>query len=93
MKAAGRMKWKRGKSGEHYPVRISGGLINFKEVQKMMASKNIELRGGGADESPDCYKKLNDVLKYHKDTLRILHRLKPIGVAMAGEDVYDPYKD
>lgn len=93
MKAAGRMKWKRGKRGEHYPVRISGGLINFKEVQKMIASKNIELRGGGADESPDCYKKLDDVLKYHKDTLKILHRLKPIGVAMAGEDVYDPYKD
>ncbi len=57
IKAAGRIKWKKGKKGQHYPVRISGGLINFKEVQKMMAEKGIELRGGGADESPDCYKK------------------------------------
>jgi len=93
MKAAGKMKWKRGKKGEHYPVRITGGLINFKDVRKMMAAKKIELRGGGADESPDCYKNLDDVLKYHKNTLNIIHRLKPIGVAMAGEDVYDPYKD
>lgn len=93
IKAAGRIKWKKGKKGQHYPVRLSGGLINFKDVQKMMAEKGIELRGGGADESPECYKKLDEVLNYHKDSIKILHRLKPIGVAMAGEDVYDPYKD
>lgn len=93
IKAAGRIKWKKGKKGQHYPVRISGGLINFKDVQKMMSEKGIELRGGGADESPDCYKKLDEVLEYHKNSIKILHRLTPIGVAMAGEDVYDPYKD
>jgi len=93
IKAAGRIKWKKGKKGQHYPVRISGGLINFKDVQKMMSEKGIELRGGGADESPDCYKKLDEVLGFHKNSIKILHRLTPIGVAMAGEDVYDPYKD
>jgi tRNA-splicing ligase RtcB len=33
------------------------------------------------------------VLKHHAASVRILHTLKPIGVAMAGEDIFDPYKD
>lgn len=33
------------------------------------------------------------VLDAHGDTIRILHRLQPIGVAMAGPDIYDPFKD
>lgn len=33
------------------------------------------------------------VLDAHKDTIRILHTLTPIGVVMAGKDEYDPYKD
>jgi tRNA-splicing ligase RtcB len=33
------------------------------------------------------------VLAYHGDTIDILHTLKPIGVAMAGRDTFDPYKD
>jgi hypothetical protein len=36
---------------------------------------------------------LPEVLDYHRDSLKILHTLKPIGVAMAGEDEYDPFKD
>jgi tRNA-splicing ligase RtcB len=38
---------------------------------------------------PDAYKRLAD----HGDTIRVLHSLKPIGVAMAGADTFDPYKD
>jgi tRNA-splicing ligase RtcB len=53
----------------------------------------IELRGAGVDESPFCYKRLPEVLAEHQDSVRILHTLKPIGVAMAGKDCYDPYKD
>ena len=34
-----------------------------------------------------------EVIKYHKDTIKVLHYLRPIGVAMAGEDIYDPYID
>jgi tRNA-splicing ligase RtcB len=32
-------------------------------------------------------------LAFHSNTIRILHTLTPLGVAMAGEDVFDPYKD
>ncbi|MFA5087670.1 MAG: RtcB family protein, partial [Candidatus Omnitrophota bacterium] len=51
------------------------------------------LKGAGTDESPHCYKRLPDVLDHHKETIRILHTLSPIGVAMAGEGEFDPYKD
>ena len=48
-------------------------------------------RGGGLDESPHCYKHLQGVLDAHEGTIKILHTLRPIGVAMA--DTEDPYRD
>jgi hypothetical protein len=39
------------------------------------------------------YKRLPDVLAAHGDTIRVKHTLRPLGVAMAGRDVHDPYKD
>jgi tRNA-splicing ligase RtcB len=53
----------------------------------------VELRGAGLDESPDCYKRLGDVLNEHGDSIRIMHTLTPIGVAMAGANEHDPFKD
>ncbi len=53
----------------------------------------IELRGAGVDEAPQVYKKLSDVLKEHAGQVEVEHVLKPIGVAMAGKDVKDPYRD
>jgi tRNA-splicing ligase RtcB len=72
---------------------VSKGVVDFDEVKSEMKKKKIELRGSGADEAPQVYKRLEDVLRYHDGTIKILHKLKPIGVAMAGENVYDPYKD
>jgi tRNA-splicing ligase RtcB len=86
--AAGKRRWKNGRL-----VSSSRGVVNFSAVRNQLRDKGIELRGGGADEAPECYKRLDDVLKYHAGTIRIVHRLRPLGVAMAGEDVYDPYKD
>lgn len=53
----------------------------------------VELRGAGIDESPDCYKRLPDVLAEHAGSIRILETLHPIGVAMAGAHEFDPYRD
>ena len=53
----------------------------------------MELRGAGLDESPHCYKRLDEVLSEHGDSIRILHTLTPVGVAMAGANEFDPYKD
>lgn len=87
-KAAGKVKWIRG-----VPTRVTGGVVDWEAVQEQIYMEGIELRGGGADEAPECYKKLDEVLEYQGDTIRVLHRLRPIGVAMAGLDVVDPYKD
>jgi tRNA-splicing ligase RtcB len=73
--------------------RIRPGAIDFPTVQAELAAKGIELRGGAADEAPGAYKRLDEVLAHHAETVRILHRLIPIGVAMAPAETFDPYKD
>ena len=68
-----------------------------KVTQEMMdgwvRNAHVELRGAGVDESPDCYKRLPEVLAEHADSVRVLHTLNPIGVAMAGKNEFDPFKD
>jgi len=70
------------------PGRITNAMMN-----SWVTESGIELRGAGLDESPDCYKRLPDVLREQGSTIRVLHTLKPLGVAMAGSDEYDPYKE
>jgi len=86
--AAGKKKWIKGK-----PTHVGKGLVDFDAVQERMKKQGIELRGAGADEAPECYKKLDEVLAHQGETINVLHRLQPIGVAMAGSDTFDPYKD
>jgi tRNA-splicing ligase RtcB len=74
-------------------MQVSEGAIDFPAVQAELAGRGIELRGGAADEAPGAYKRLSDVLAQHEGTVRVLHTLRPIGVAMAGADTFDPYKD
>jgi tRNA-splicing ligase RtcB len=33
------------------------------------------------------------VLQEHSHSIRVTHTLQPVGVAMAGENEFDPYKD
>lgn len=73
--------------------RVKEGLIDFGAVRDGLRAARIELRGGAADEAPDAYKRLDSVLAAHGDTIEVLHRLTPIGVAMAAADTFDPYKD
>jgi hypothetical protein len=53
----------------------------------------VQLRGGDVDESPCVYRKLEDVLAAQGDTIAIRHRLRPVGVVMAGANTFDPFKD
>ena len=86
--AAGKKRWIQGK-----PTLISKGKVDFDLVKDTMKENKIELRGAGADEAPECYKKLEDVLRFQSDSINILFNLHPIGVAMAGSETFDPYKD
>lgn len=74
-------------------VRVSAGLINEDAMRADMKERGIHLFGSGADEAPACYKRLDEVLSYHADSVQIEHRLAPIIVCMAGGSVRDPYKD
>jgi len=72
---------------------VKPGLVDWPAVQARLREQGIVLVGGGADEAPEVYKRLPDVLAAHADTIRVKHTLRPLGVAMAGRDVVDPYKD
>jgi tRNA-splicing ligase RtcB len=74
-------------------IREVEGAIDWSLVERELRELGIELRGANAEEAPLAYKNLDDVLEYHRGTVRILHELTPIGVAMAPGDVVDPYKD
>lgn len=74
-------------------VRVSPGLIDEDAMRADMKERGIHLFGSGADEAPACYKRLDEVLSYHSDSVQVEHRLTPIIVCMAGNDVRDPYKD
>lgn len=73
--------------------RISEGAISRDMMMDWIRERGVTLRGAGTDESPHCYKRLPEVLAAHSDSVRVLHTLTPIGVAMAGENEFDPYKD
>ncbi|MEQ1823287.1 MAG: RtcB family protein [Fimbriimonadaceae bacterium] len=70
-----------------------GGAVTREMMHDWIREKGVTLRGAGTDESPHCYKRLPEVLAHHAGTIKVLHTLTPIGVAMAGENEFDPYKD
>jgi tRNA-splicing ligase RtcB len=67
--------------------------VNFRAVQDRLRARGTVLRGAGADEAPEVYRRLEDVLAPHAGTIEIEHTLHPRIVVMAGADVVDPYKD
>ncbi|MGB2591622.1 MAG: RtcB family protein [Candidatus Acidiferrum sp.] len=69
------------------------GKVTQEMMNAWLKRGKVELRGAGLDESPDCYKRLPEVLAEHGSSIRILHTLTPVGVAMAGANEFDPYKD
>jgi tRNA-splicing ligase RtcB len=73
--------------------RVSAGFVNFTAVKRDIAGRGIVLRGGGADEAPQVYRRLRDVLACHERTIKVEEILTPRVVVMAGSDVDDPYQD
>jgi tRNA-splicing ligase RtcB len=83
----------RGKTDRKTGQVLRPGKVTPEMMQAWLKKANVELRGAGLDESPDCYKRLPEVLAHHGNSIRILHTLTPVGVAMAGANEFDPYKD
>jgi tRNA-splicing ligase RtcB len=82
----------RGKRCRKTGKQLTEGLVRREEHEAYMQRAGVEVRGGDLDESPFAYKRIEEVLQAHQETIKIIHTLKPIGVCMA-DDIIDPYKD
>ncbi|CAA2136988.1 RNA-splicing ligase RtcB [Hyphomicrobium sp. ghe19] len=63
------------------------------EMDAWLQRRGVTLVGADLDESPMAYRRLDEVLAYHATSTRVLHRLTPFAVVMAGEGEFDPFKD
>jgi tRNA-splicing ligase RtcB len=72
---------------------VSPGKVSWDMVKEWLGPRGVILRGGGLDESPHAYRRLPEVIEAQGDTVKVVHTLRPIVVAMAGENEFDPYKD
>ena len=77
----------------HTEELVRPGRVDWDAVRSELRERGIVLIGGGADEAPEVYKRLPEVLDAHAGSIRVKHTLRPLGVAMAGREVFDPYKD
>lgn len=91
-RAMGRNQAK-GKRDRKTGKQLTEGLIKREDMDKWISEAKVELRGGDVDEAPQAYKRIKEVLNYHSKTIKILHTLRPIGVCMADNRTFDPYKD
>lgn len=65
-------------------VQMAEGEIDWNaEHAQVTQVAGVELRGSGAEEAPGAYKRLADVLESQGDTIEVLEKLRPVGVAMA----------
>ncbi len=90
--AVGKRRWVK-RDGKRVQEQVKPGQISREMMQEWLKREGVELRGGGTDESPHVYRRLPEVLAAHMGSIRVLHTLKPLGVVMAGESEWDPYKD
>jgi tRNA-splicing ligase RtcB (3'-phosphate/5'-hydroxy nucleic acid ligase) len=67
--------------------------VDFRAVQDRLRARGTVLRGAAADEAPEVYRQLADVLAPHAATIEVEHILTPRIVVMAGAEEFDPYKD
>jgi len=83
-------------------VHGAGRLFGRKEARRRftqaqmdawLQQRGVLLLGADLDESPMAYRRLPDVLACHAGSVKVLHRLHPFAVAMAGDGEFDPWKD
>jgi tRNA-splicing ligase RtcB len=63
------------------------------EMDDWLKQRGVTLIGADLDESPMAYRRLPEVLAHHAGSVKVLHRLRPFAVVMAGEGEFDPFKD
>ena len=69
-RAAGKRRRRRGRVEQ-----VSEGEVSREMMFEWLQRAGVELRGAGTDESPHCYKRIEEVLGFHSGSIRILHTL------------------
>jgi tRNA-splicing ligase RtcB len=87
---AGRLMSRTEAKGSYRGRDLSQSAIKPYMIYNRLEEMGVELRGGGLDEAPQVYRRLEDVLESHKDTIRIVHTLHPLGVVMDGPEKFKP---
>ncbi len=82
-----------GKINRNTGAVIAPGDISPAMMHSWLDECGVTLRGGGLDEAPQAYRRLPHVVAAQQGTIEVLHTLRPIIVAMAGANEWDPYKD
>lgn len=86
----------------HSTIHGAGRLFGRKEARRQFSREEMEdwlraqgvtLVGGDLDESPMAYRRLDEVIAYHADSVRVVHRLRPRIVVMAGRGEFDPSQE
>ncbi len=72
---------------------VRPGKITPRMMGDWLESVGVILRGGGLDEAPQAYRRLPEVLAAQGETIEVKTVLRPVIVAMAGAEEFDPYKD
>lgn len=72
---------------------IRAPMVDRSEWNQWLTDKGVTLIGADLDEAPQAYRRLEEVLSYHKNTIEVVDTLRPFGVIMAGANEFDPYKD
>jgi tRNA-splicing ligase RtcB len=74
-------------AGRLFSRRQAKDTIPQKEIDAWLADRGVLVFGGGKDESPQAYRRLNEVLNEQGQTIQITETLKPVVVCMAGPGV------
>src|SRR2546426_5822535 len=67
---------------------VKPGLVDWPAVQTRLREQGIVLVGGGADEAPEGYKRLPEVLAAPGGSVRVKHTPRPPRGGVAGRDVH-----
>lgn len=93
LEAKGKYKYVKNSNGIKECIEVRAAKVTGQMMNAWIREKNVCLVGGGVDESPHCYKRIEDVRQHHAETIEVVHTLRPLGAAMAPAELYDPYKD
>ncbi|MDX1286097.1 MAG: hypothetical protein R3182_13840 [Draconibacterium sp.] len=69
-------------AGENHHDFVTKATFTENQLKKYLREQEVELIGGGTDESPFAYKDIRDVMKHQKDLVEVLGVFHPKIVRM-----------